>query len=303
MSQLLQIRYVLEYALLRTIVGFVRLFPLDRAADFSAKMLRRFGPRGRRQKRALANLAIAFPEMTEAEREAIAQEMWDNLGRVIVETIQIDRLLNEPERITVESDVYKRYAGKMGTVVAVSMHMGNWELAAWPLVLADSKLTGVYRLVKNPFVDRYLKRVRSAMYSHGLFAKGRAHGGRSAGFDTVRAISGHIRDLRNQTVAVGFLADLYDGKGIAVPYFGREVKSTPFPAILARRLGARMWIGCCTRSPGQSRFSVKLREIKVPRTDNADEDVREMTTAIQQQFEEWIRETPGQYMWTNRRFA
>ena len=303
MSLLLTLRYLLEYAALRLVVGFVRLFPLDAAADFTARLLKRFAPGGRRHKKALANLEIAFPELTDQEREAIALEMWDNLGRVIVETMQIDRLLDQPERIEVETDVYKRYKGKMGTVVATSLHMGNWEVAGWPLVLSDSKMTGVYRLVKNPYVDKYLKKMRSRMYTAGMFAKGRARG-KSAGFDTVRMLSGHIRDvLKNETATVAFLADLYDGKGIAVPFFGRDVKSTPFPAMLARRMGARMWIGRCVRVGRQSQFSVAFREVKVPRTENAEEDVREITVAMQQQFEQWIRETPGQYMWTNRRFA
>ncbi len=303
MSPLLVLRYRFEYFALRLVVGFCRLFPLDPAADLSARALKRLAPGSRRHKKALANLEIAFPEKTPEEREAIALAMWDNIGRVIVETMQIDRLLDQPDRIEVEGDTYLRYKGKMGTVVAASMHMGNWEVAAWPFILCDSKMAGVYRLVKNPYVDHYLRRMRARIYSGGLFAKGRARG-KSAGFGTVRAISGHIRDvLKNETATVGFLADLYDGKGIEVPFFGQEARSTPFPAILARRLGARMWIGRCVRIEGQSRFRVAFRELKVPRTDNSDEDVRSITAAMQKQFEEWIRETPGQYMWTNRRFA
>jgi KDO2-lipid IV(A) lauroyltransferase len=303
MPPLLVLRYRLEYFALRLIVGFCRLFPLDSAADFTARLIKRLASGGRRHKKALANLEIAFPEKSPEEREAIALAMWDNIGRVIVETMQIDRLLDQPERIEVEDNVYRRYKGKMGTVVAVSLHMGNWEIAAWPLILCDSKMAGVYRLVKNPYVDQYLRKMRSRLYSGGMFAKGRARG-KSAGFDTVRAISGHIRDvLKNETATVGFLADLYDGKGIEVPFFGQQARSTPFPAMLARRLGARMWIGRCIRVPGQSRFRVAFREVKVPRTDDSEADVRNMTAEIQQQFEEWIRENPEQYMWTNRRFA
>lgn len=303
MSPLLALRYQLEYVALRIVIGICRLFPLDPAADFSARALQRLAQGSRRHKKALANLEIAFPDKTPEERETIALAMWDNIGRVVVETMQIDRLLDQPERIEVEDDTYLRYKGKMGTVVAASMHMGNWEVAAWPFILCDSKMAGVYRLVKNPYVDSYLRRMRSRIYSGGMFAKGRARG-KSAGFGTVRAISGHIRDvMKNETATVGFLADLYDGKGIEVPFFGREAKSTPFPAILARRLGARMWIGRCIRIKGQSRFRVAFKELKVPRTDDRDADIQQITAAMQQQFEAWIRENPEQYMWTNRRFA
>ncbi|MGO8992395.1 MAG: hypothetical protein ACLQVI_03640 [Polyangiaceae bacterium] len=42
-------------------------------------------------RRAMANLGVAFPETTVAERKRIAAEMWRNTGRVIAETIQLDR--------------------------------------------------------------------------------------------------------------------------------------------------------------------------------------------------------------------
>jgi KDO2-lipid IV(A) lauroyltransferase len=89
---------------------------------------------------------------------------------------------------------------------------------------------------------------------------------------------------------------------VAVPFFGQEVKFSPFPAMLVRRLNARMWIGCCIRLGKQSRFRVNFLEVKVPRTDNEKEDIRNITAAVQKQFEEWIREAPGQFMWSNKRF-
>jgi len=41
----------------------------------------------------------------------------------------------------------------------------------------------------------------------------------------------------------------------------------------------------------------------VPRTEDSQADIRWITAAIQSQYEEWIREAPGQYMWINRRFS
>lgn len=303
MSPLLVLRFRLEYIALRAVVGFCRLFPLDMATNLSAWITTKVSVGGRRHKRALANLAIAFPEKTPEEREAIAVAMWDNIGRVIVETMQIDRIVREPGRIEIEDEVWKRYKGKMGTVVAVSMHMGNWELAVWPLIMCDSKIAAVYRLVKNPYVDAYLRKVRDRLYPGGLFAKGRARGA-SAGMGTARMISSYVRnELKNETATIGFMADLYDGKGIPVPFFGQPAMSTPFPGMLARRLGVRMWAGRCVRVGRQSRFRIAMKEVKVPRTGEPDEDIRQITAACQKAFEGWIRERPEQYMWSNRRFS
>ena len=93
------LRYRAEYAVLRLLIGFVRLFPIDVAGSISAKIWRLVAPYNRRHKRALANLERAFPDKTPAEREAIARRMWENLGRVMVETMNIDRILKQPDRL------------------------------------------------------------------------------------------------------------------------------------------------------------------------------------------------------------
>src|SRR5690606_16548691 len=52
----------------------------------------------------------------------------------------------------------------------------------------------------------------------------------------------------------------------------------------------------------ESRFKILIREMKVPRTDDPDADIRWITAEIQKQFEEWIREHPEQWMWSNKRW-
>lgn len=304
MRRLLDIRYRLEYALLRIIIGAVRLIPLDTASNLFAKLSQKISRGGRRHRNALANLAIAYPEKTPEEREAIAMEMWDNIGRVIVETMQIDRILADPSRIEVENlPMVLRYKDKMGATIAATMHMGNWELASWPLALANSPTAAVYRLVSNPYVDDYLSEKRKTLFPGGLFGKG-GNKTRVTGFDTARQLGRFLRERgRHDTASLGFVADLYDKNGVAVPFFGQEVKFSPFPALLVRRLNARMWIGRCIRLEGQSRFKVNVIEVKVPRTDNEQEDIRQITASVQKQFESWIRENPGQFMWSNKRFV
>lgn len=303
-SLLLDIRYRLEYALLRLVIGFVRLFPLDMASDLFARATQRIARGGRRHRNALANLEIAYPDKTPEEREAIAMEMWDNIGRVIVETMQIDRILDDPGRIEIENlPMVLRYKDKMGATIAATMHTGNWELASWPLAVAGSRTAAVYRLVTNPYVDAYLSEKRKALFPGGLFGKG-GHKTRSTGFETARLLGRFLRERgRHDTASLGFVADLYDKNGVVVPFFGQQVRFTPFPAMLVRRLNARMWIGRCVRLGKQSRFRVNVIEVKVPRTGDEAEDIRQITANVQRQFEEWIRERPGQFMWSNKRFV
>lgn len=295
MSTLLKARHFAEYLLLRGLIAFVRLLPLDTATAWSAKVWGFIAPKTRRHKRALTNLKKAFPEKSPEERERIARQMWANLGRVMAETMRLDEILDEPERVEVENpQLLERYRGRMGPAICASMHMGNWELAMLPLTRVEAKPAAVYRLVDNPYVDMYLRSQREKLYPGGLFTRGAG-----SGHATARLIGGYIR----QGGRLGFLADLYDRKGVAVPFFGHPAKSNSVPAMLARRLGARIWVGRCIRVGKGSHFKVKVRELKVPRTDDPDADIKWIVEQMQAQFEAWIREHPEQWMWSNRRYS
>ncbi len=142
------LQFRIEYGLLRAVVRMVRLLPLETATAISAKAWRVLAPRinPKRHKRALANLAIAFPEKSEAERLAICMTHWENLGRVMAETMQIDRLVRDPSRIRIVSEpLFSRYKNKLGPAIGVSLHMGNWELSIWPFVAANENPAAVYR--------------------------------------------------------------------------------------------------------------------------------------------------------------
>lgn len=300
MALLLDLRHRLEYAALRLLIGLVRLMSIETAANASAAAWGFIAPKLRRHKRALANLAIAYPEKSLQEREAIARAMWANLGRVMAETMQIDRLIREPDRIEIVNQaVFDRYKGKMGPAIGVSLHQGNWELAIWPLTVSGKKPAAVYRTIKNPYVDRYLRDQRRDLYPGGLLGKGKVDGNWEEGQRTARLITDYVRNGGR----LGIVCDLYDKHGLPVPFFGTQAKSVTIPAMIARRVGARIWLARCLRVGTTSRFRIEMKELKVPRTANAGDDVKWITAEMQRQLEAWIREAPEQWMWSNRRWS
>ncbi len=301
-ARLVDLRQRVEYAVLRLLAAAIRTLPLDVGANGSGRLWRLFAPFNRRHKRALANLAIAFPEKSPGERRAIARAMWENLGRVMAETMQIDRIVAEPDRIQLEPGterVFARYKDKMGSAIGVTLHMGNWELAAWPMTVAGNNPAAVYRSVNNPYVDRYLRGLRSDLYPGGLLGKGRVNGSREEGQKTARLITDFVR----RGGRLGLVCDLYDRTGIPVPFFGKPAPSVAIAGMIARRVGARIWLSRCRRVGRQSRFTIEIKELKVPRTASAAADVTSVTAAMQRQFEAWIRENPEQWMWSNRRWS
>lgn len=296
------LQFRLEYALLRTIVGLVRLLPLETATALSAKAWRALAPRvnPRRHKRALANLALAFPEKSEPERLEICMAHWENLGRVMAETMQIDRLIEDPTRIRIVSErLFGRYKNKLGPAIGVSLHMGNWELSIWPFVEARANPAAVYRSVNNPYIDRYLRWQRRNLYPGGLFGRGKVEGDHGDDQKTARVLTDFVR----RGGRLGLVCDLYDRSGLAVPFFGHDAKTQAIGAMIGRRVGSRIWMSCCKRVGTSSRFEIEIKELRVPRTRNIGEDVRWIMIEMQKQFEAWVREAPEQWMWSNRRWS
>jgi Kdo2-lipid IVA lauroyltransferase/acyltransferase len=297
MPNLQDLRYRAEYAALRVVAALVRTVPIDVGVNVSARIWRLIARFDRRHQRALDNLAIAFPNKTPAERKAIALAMWENLGRVMAETMQIDRILADPGRIEIVSQgIHRRYKDKLGSAIGVSLHMGNWELAIWPFTLAGNNPAAVYRTVKNPYVDEYLREARKALYPGGLLGRGRS---REEGQATARRIMDFVR----KGGRLGLVCDLYDRTGLEVPFFGKPARSVTIPAMIARRVGARIWMSRCMRVGKQSRFQIELKELKVPRSASQADDVKWITAQMQKQFEDWVREAPEQWMWSNRRWG
>lgn len=296
------VQFRLEYAGLRLVIGLFRALPLKLATWLSAGAWCRLAPiiARKRNARALDNLSIAFPEKSQAWRDAVARAHWQNLGRVMVETMWIDRLVADPSRIALlNQPMFDRYKNKLGPVIGVSLHQGNYELAVWPLTVAGSQPAAVYRSVNNPYIDAYLRHQRRALFPGGLFGRGKVEGDHGDDQKTGRMLMDHVRRGRK----LGLICDLYDRNGLPVPFFGRDARTVSIAPLIARRVGARIWMARCLRVGRDSRFTIELKELHVPRTANQGDDIKAATAEMTRQFEAWVRDAPEQWMWSNRRWS
>lgn len=292
------IRFAIEYAALRLAEAIFRLLSLDQASALSAAICGAVGPRTKLHRRALANLAAAFPQMTEQQRQRIALAMWRNTGRVIAETLTLDRIVSDPGRIEVIDKAYvEQSLRKPGPQIGITPHLGNWELVAWAAGLCGGKPAGVYRPFRNAYIDRYVHARRDCLYPAGFLLKGRSVENRSLGNATRSAI-----DFLRKGGMLGFAADqVEESSPFTVPFFGHEATFSPAPALFARRLGARVWIVRCIRVGNGPQFRAEYTELQVDCTEDPEADIKLATARIAAQFEEWIRQSPEQWMWWQRR--
>ena len=287
MGRLAQARHRIEYAAFVTLATIATALPLDWASAVSGFLWRLIAPLLSRQKRALDNLALALPETTEVERRRIALAMWENLGRTFAEFFHVRQLLAE-QRVALEPIEKFDAIVAGGPFVVCTLHLGNWELAAQAGHRFGLPLAGVYQKLTNPLVDRWLYEHRRPLYPGGLFDKSPA---------TSRALI----KLARAGGYPAFVADLREGRGIEVPFFGRPAWSNPFPALIARVAGIPLYAAAVVRTKG-AHFVMRIEPVEVPRGDDRDADVLATTAAIQARFEQFIRDNPEQWMWAHRRW-
>ncbi len=283
-------RHALEYAALRLLAFLMGAMGTDAASGLMGRIWQSLGPRTGRHARVLANLRRAFPDEPDDRLAAIARQQWNNLGRTFAESFLIHRFFSDDSRVELTAHARTIFDGLENSgkgFVLVSLHSGNWELALMP-VARTFRLTGLYQRISNPLADRYITAQRRQVFRGGLIAKGHS---------TPRTVMQIVRDGGG----IGILADQRERKGVDVTFFGESTTANPFPAMIARRLGVPLIAGRAIRQDG-ARFIVDGNPIPVPVSDDAAADVQAATQAIQSQFETWIREYPGQWMWVHDRW-
>ena len=282
-----ELRHRLEFAGFRMVESVARALPLEVASKASGLAWRLIAPRLYRQERVLRNLALAYPEMSEAKRKALAANMWENLGRTFGESFHLEKIASDG-RVSFESEAQIDAIAGSGSCVVCGLHLGNWELVAYASKRLGVPFTGVFQRISNPYVDAETHKMRAFLYEGGLLPK-----------TPVTA-----RKLLKAAKSGGypaFLADLRDDRGASVPFFGHPARSNVFPALLARTTGLPLYAGAAFRLP-DVHFRIRAVRIPIPETDDREADAVAATAALQAQFEAFIREAPEQWMWGHRKW-
>jgi len=245
---------------------------------------------GVRRRFALENLAIAFPELTQKQRRALARRNYLHLGTCAAEFLRSPALSDEELFAMVEPTGWAKlqpfFEGKKGFIAATA-HIGNFELFG---------VYGARRKVPLTILTRELK------------------GGANANWVKNRTLAG-IREIHkgmdNLVAAVNAgeaLAVLIDQnmllkRAVFVPFFGKLAATTPAPAVVAERTGAPVFLTMMIRKPeGTYEMCVEGPFHFERKSEDRAEDIRAFTAMLNDRFEHYVRQHPEQWFWMHRRW-
>lgn len=183
---------------------------------------------GYRKKVVLQNLAIAFPQKTEAERRRIAKQFYKNFCDTFIETIKFisagDRFFQK--HFTGNYDVVEKF---YQTGRSVQIHLGhnfNWELAnlVVPAQLSYPVLV-VYLPIKNKAINRLFQYIRSKRGTRLIAATN---------------YKAEFEPYRNTPYVIGLIADqnpAHPENAYWINFFNRPTPFLRGPEKAARRNG------------------------------------------------------------------
>ncbi len=283
----LKTRYRVEWLGMLLISGLVRILPLSLGPKIIGKFWRILAPitSRKRHTRAVANVNLALPELAKRVRKQIVYDMWETLGQVLGETLQVDRIIKRRNFSFQTSDAAKKLkeSGGNGGCVLISAHLTNWELSIMPALYEGWEACGVYQALKNPYVEKFLFNLRRPQFKAGLYHKSSRTGWKL------------VSTLRDGNAAA-CLADHRDIRGIKVNFFGNPAYATTFPIYLALTQDVPV-ISCRVIRRADGGFDFYAKIVEIPREGDLEQNIATGTQIIHDIFEKWIREDPSQWMW------
>jgi Kdo2-lipid IVA lauroyltransferase/acyltransferase len=274
-------------------VPLLALMPRRMAGWLGSLVIGLLGPHSTRHARNVGcNLAVAFPDLTPRAARELRRRIWRHVGRVMFTSPHIPPLLRgqSGREFEVDGEHHVEDAASSGAFILVGAHLGHWEMTCGHAALRGYRVSALYTPLPNPWLDRLLLYLRSRGGDRlTLIPRG------------AMALRQLIGSLRRGEGLFMIVDQRVDG-GQWHPFFGSLAKTTTTPARLAYGHNCPI-IPCRTIVLPGDRYRISYyAPIRPDLSLPADAEISRIMRSINEMFESWIREFPGQWLCTKRRW-
>lgn len=241
-----------------------------------------------RRRTAVAHIGQAL-EMDPGASMALAREAYGQLGQGAMEFLQIGGLTpSSATALLGEEGLTKlrRVLDQGRGMLALSAHLGNWDLLACAAACAGLPVNVLTRQIKTSWINNFWMEQRRGCGVRLLPAAGSAV---------------KIRRALQCNEIVALVLDQHEPGGVAVPFFGRPAATSDTLARLARAFGSPVVPVFLLRTRDGFRLEVD-DPLALDFTEDREEDLLQITCRCTQVLEEKIRRYPAQWLWLHRRW-
>lgn len=285
-----------QHRLEQSLVACVARLGSRLAQRLSLRTLRRIAEMGarvvialtsKRQRLADANIAAAFPELSQAERDRIRLASVRNICLTMLEMLKLPAITPSELRqlIPLEADIMRENLQERGVII-LTAHYGNWEWLGARLA-QEAPVTVIARDAAH---DVTASLINNARESHGVTVIGR---------DDLR----RMLSVLNHKEILGILPDQHALQGgVLLDFLGRPAWTFTGPALFAARTGAIVLPVFCVRQPDDSFVVEMMPPLDLVDSGDREADLLENTRTINEVISEAIRRHPEQWLWLHNRW-
>ena len=278
-----KLRYIVEALVLLTFLFISKILPATWASNLGGWLGRTIGARLAASRKSHAHLKLALPDLSIEDINNITADMWDNLGRVMMEYPHLSHIGRDRTEI-IGLEILGRYRGK--PAIILSGHLANWECCPPALFLqGDFNASPIYRAPNNPFSDVMLQYTRTLAGKITAIPKSR-----SGTRDIVKALK--------DGMFIGMLIDQKYNEGVAVDFFGTPAMTSPIFVQLAQKFNCPVIPLRIERLSGCN-FRITIEEP----LDIENKTHEQIIGDFNARLETWIKDKPEQWLWLHKRWG
>ena len=241
----------------------------------------------------MRNLALAFPEKTEAERARILRGEFASLGRQLAEVCHFPKYTRENvEQVVVYDGLenYERAYARGRGVLFLTAHFGGWELSAFSHSLHGHWMHVVARAMDNVYLDRLIRHYRT-MHDNQTVDKD----------DFVRGLLAAMK--AGEVVGILMDTNMTPPQGIFVDFFGIPACTASGLARIALRTDAAVVPTFTIWDAELGKYRLRFDPaVELLRTGDLEADIKANTQRFTSIIEDYVRKYPEQWLWVHRRW-
>ena len=287
------IKYFFEFLSIISLFCIFKIIGLRNASNLGGLLGRIVGPFFRSKNTIKNNIKIGLGNIDEKKEYAIINGMWSNIGRTLAEYVFLkDFKFNRTSfnHIKINGAEYLDKIKKSNIpVIFYSGHFANFELMAMELDKSGIKTAAIYRPLNNFFLNPLMEFLRMKYICPTQIPKGRMG---------MREIVSRIK----AGYSIALMMDQRVSEGQKIPFFSKPAFTTTIPAQLALKYDCRL-VPIFLERKGGVNFEMTVYEpYKIEKTDNAEEDTKNITLKINQVIEKMVIKNPTQWIWSHNRW-
>ena len=287
------IKYFFEFIIIISLFSIFKILGLKNASNLGSILGKLIGPFFRSKKIIKENIKIGLGNIDEKQKNIIIKGMWSNIGRTFAEYVFLNKFkFNETNynHIKINGTKYLDEIKKSNRpVIFYSGHFANFELMAMELDKFRIKTAAIYRPLNNLFLNPVMEYLRMKYICPTQIPKGRMG---------VREIINKIKD----GYSIALMMDQRVSEGQKIPFFNKLAYTSTIPAQLALKYGCKL-VPIFLERKGEINFEMTVHEpYEIKKTENNEEDTKNIITKINQNIEKMIIKNPKQWIWSHNRW-